>query len=115
MEDEAILARTLYGRKTAEDMTAEDADQMLKAAQRRVERARAAVEQRQGLLASGAIARLDLETAENDLEDKKRVLKLAEDRIRLIKELSAMAETERQLARSGQGGGRGTEGVNDPL
>ena len=99
-EDEAVLKRTLYGLRTAGSMTEEEGNEMLAAAQRRVERARTAFEERERLLASGAIARVDLESASRELDDRKRDLGFAEDRLRLLKELTAMAETERQLTRS---------------
>src|SRR3954447_5777853 len=84
-EDEALLTRTLYGLRTAESMTEAEGNEMLSAAQRRVERARVAFEGRERLLASGAIAKVDLESASRELDDRKRVLGFAEDRLRLLK------------------------------
>ncbi|MFL6449273.1 MAG: hypothetical protein ACJ746_16565 [Bryobacteraceae bacterium] len=102
LEDEAVLTRTLYGLRMAESMAEQEGNEMLAAAQRRVERSRLVFEDRQRLLASGAIAKLDLEGASRELEDRKRVLGFAEDRLRLLKELTAMAESERQLAKSAE-------------
>jgi hypothetical protein len=99
-EDEAVLTRTLYGLRMAGSMTPQEGDGMLAAAQRRVERARAFFDERQKLLASGAIAKVDLESASRELEDRERVLGFAQDRLRLLKELAAMAESERQFAKS---------------
>jgi|tagenome__1003787_1003787.scaffolds.fasta_scaffold20973177_3 hypothetical protein len=99
-EDEALLSRTLFGTKMAGSMTQDEANQMLAAAQRRVDRARAAFDDRQRLLASGAIARIDVESASRELDDRQRVLGFAKDRVRLLGELATMAENERQLARS---------------
>lgn len=101
-EDEAVLSRTLFGMRPTGTMTEEEANEMLAAAQHRVDRARAVFDERQKLLASGAIARVDAESAARELEDRQRILGYATDRVRLLKELAAMAENERQLAKSGE-------------
>jgi hypothetical protein len=101
-EDQAVLTRTLYGLRTESSISEEEANEMLAAAQRRVDRAQAFFNERQNLLASGAIARVDIEGASRDLEDRQRVLGFAKDRLRLLKELASMAENERQLAKSAQ-------------
>jgi hypothetical protein len=101
-EDQAVLTRTLYGLSTAGSMSEEEGNEMLAAAQRRADRARAFFNERQNLLASGAIARVDLEGASRDLEGRQRVLGFAKDRLRLLKELASMAENERQLAKSAE-------------
>src|SRR4051794_387263 len=82
-EDEAVLTRTLYGLRTPGSMTEAEGNEMLAAAQRRMERARVAFEDRERLLASGAIARVDVESASRELDDRKRILGFAEDRLRL--------------------------------
>ncbi len=101
-EDEALLKRTLYGLRTAGNMTGEEAAGMLAAAERRASRAKAAFDERQRLFASGAIAKLDVENAAHELEDRERVLGFAKDRVRLLNELASMAETERQAAKSAE-------------
>ncbi|MFL6417193.1 MAG: hypothetical protein ACJ74Y_16145 [Bryobacteraceae bacterium] len=101
-EDEALLSRTLFGFRPAGSMTEEEANGMVAAALRRVDRARTVVEERQTLLASGAIARVDVENATRELEERERTLGFAQDRLRLLKELSAMAESERQLEKSSE-------------
>jgi hypothetical protein len=101
VEDQAVLTRTLYGLRTAGTMSEEEeANEMIAAAQRRVDREQAFFDDRQNLLASGAIARVDLESVSRDLEDRQRVLGFAKDRLRLLKQLASMAENERQLERS---------------
>ena len=102
LEDQALLTRTLYGLRTPDSMTEEEGNEMLAAAQRRVERARGTFEERKRLLDSGAIARVDFESASRELEDRQRILGFAEDRLRLVKELTAMAETESQLEKSAE-------------
>jgi hypothetical protein len=83
-------------------MTDEEANGMLSAAERRVDRARAVFDGRQKMLASGAIARIDVESASRELDDRQRILGFARDRVRLLKELAAMAENERQLTKSAE-------------
>lgn len=99
-EDEALLKRTLYGLRTLGSMTQEEGAGMLAAAERRAGRAKMLFEDRQKLFASGAIAKVEVESAAHELEDRERVLGFAQDRLRLLKELASMAETERQLAKS---------------
>jgi hypothetical protein len=101
-EDQAVLTRTLYGLRTAGSMSEEEGNEMLAAAQRRVDRAQAFFDDRQKLLESGAIARVDLEGVSRALEDRERELGFAKDRLRLLNELAAMADNERQLAKSAQ-------------
>jgi hypothetical protein len=101
-QDEATLSRTLFGMRTAGSMTDEEANGMLSAAERRVDRARAVFDGRQKMLASGAIARIDVESASRELDDRQRILGFARDRVRLLKELAAMAENERQLTKSAE-------------
>jgi hypothetical protein len=101
-EDEAVLSQTLFGLRTPGSMTEGEANDMLAAAQRRVDRARSVFNDRQRLLDSGAIARVDVEGAAHELEDRERILGFAKERLRLLRELAAMAESERQLAKSAE-------------
>ncbi len=105
-EDEEILAETLYGEIHIQDMTDTAAAQMMNAAQRRVNRQQAIVDQRETLLESGIIARSEIAQFQDELESRKRVLDLARNRVQLKDELRQMAETEQQLARSLQSSGR---------
>jgi hypothetical protein len=99
-EDEALLKRTLYGLRLAANMTEEEGAGMLAAAERRVGRAKTFFDDRQTLFASGAVAKVDVESAARELEDRERVLGFAKDRVRLLKELASMAESEREAAKS---------------
>lgn len=101
-EDEALLSRTLFGLRTPGSITEEEAKEMIAAAQRRVDRARAVLNDRQKLLDSGAIGRVDFESSSRELEDRERTLGFAKDRLRLLNELAAMAESERELAKSAE-------------
>lgn len=98
-QDEAILTGTLYAPGRLQDMTEERAQAMVGAAERRVERESKIVEERQKLLASGIIAKSELRSYQDELDARTRVLALAENRVKLLEELRAMAETEKRLER----------------
>lgn len=97
-EDEGVLAHTLYGSKPVEKYTDADAEAMLGAAQRRVDRQRATVEEKRKLLGTGVIAAVDFESVTAALETREQVLVLAKNRLRLLEDLRQMAETERKAA-----------------
>lgn len=99
-QDEATLSETLYGVMRLQDMTAQQAEAMVQAAQRRVERQTALVEARQKLLDSGVIARSELASYQEELEARRRVLLLAQSRATLLEQLRLMAETEQRLERA---------------
>lgn len=104
LQDEVTLAETLYSSTPIADFTTEQADEMLRAAQQRVDRENAAVEDRRKLLDSGVIARSEFDSLCDELEARKRVLSLAQNRVKLLADLKQMAETEKQLERAGQAG-----------
>lgn len=96
-KDEVILAETLYGSTPVADFTTKEADEMLLAAQRRVDRESAVVEDRRKLLDTGVIARSEFDSLCDELEARKRVLALAQNRIKLLADLKQMAEVEKRL------------------
>ncbi len=105
IQDEVTLAETLYSSTPIADFTAAQADQMLGAAQRRVDREAATVEDRHKLLDSGIMAHSEFDALTDELEARKRVLSLAQNRIKLLADLKQMAETEKQLEHAGQASG----------
>jgi hypothetical protein len=102
-QDEAILSETLYGQMRLQDMTSEQAAAMMEAAQRRVDRQSRLVAERQKLLDAGIIARSEFTSFENELESRQRVRELAQNRVKLLDDLRAMAETEQRLERAARG------------
>jgi hypothetical protein len=96
-EDEAVLARTLYGEVRIADMTPQDAEAMIAAAQRRVDRQAKIVAERQKLLDSGILAKSDVAVSQDELESRRRVLNLAQNRLKLLDDLKQMAENEERL------------------
>lgn len=96
-QDEEILSETLYGEVHVQNMTDSQAQQMLAAAQRRVDRQQEIVDERQKLLDNGIMARSEMASFQEELDSRKRVLQLAKNRIDLLTELRQMAETEQKL------------------
>lgn len=104
IQDEVTLAETLYSSAPMADFTTEQADKMLGAAQRRVDRETTLVEDRRKLLDSGVIAHSEFDSLGDELEARRRVLSLAQNRVKLLADLRQMAETEKQLEHAGQAG-----------
>ena len=95
--DEGILARTLYGSVPMERFTEQQATDMIEAARRRVERRASQLEERRKLLEGGAISRGELDAFQEDLDNRRQVLTLAQNRNKLLGEMKRMAETENRL------------------
>jgi hypothetical protein len=109
-QDIAILHQTLYGK----ELTIDQADEMISAAQRRVERKRKAQTEMQDLMSRGIISKSELSTYSDDLDRATHELDWAKSRAKLIIELSAMVKAEQDaeklaalaesLRQSGQAG-----------
>lgn len=111
-EDQAVLSETLYGHPRIQDMSPEQAAAMIAAAQRRVDRQKKIVEDRQKLLEAGILAQSEFAAFQDELESRERVLGLARNRERLLEELRQMAETERRFE---EAVGNGAPGVNGAM
>src|SRR5215470_10525883 len=92
-EDAALLRRTLYGAELTEDQAAD----MVAAAQRRMDRRRAAVDENRKLVDSGVSSLLSLTPLLEDLDLARKEFDLAESRARLTAELTRMAQAEEAL------------------
>lgn len=92
--DEAILRRTLYGALGVEDLTEEHGREMVAAAERRLERRQARLNEAKRLVEEGALARTALTPLLEDLDRARRELALAESRARLLDELAEIARIE---------------------
>jgi hypothetical protein len=92
-EDEAFLRTTLYG----QDLTAEQADEMIAAAERRLERRKQALESQRKLVTASVAAPLSLGSYENDVQSSEKEYALAESRANLTREIAAMARAEEDL------------------
>jgi hypothetical protein len=89
-QDAALLRKTLYGTELTEDQ----ADDMVAAAKRRVDRRRATYEEGKKLVDSGVASLLSLTPMLEDLDLARKEFDLAESRARLTAELNRMAEAE---------------------
>jgi hypothetical protein len=101
-QDQAILSETLYGQARLQDITPAQAQAMVEAAQRRVDRQTAIVAERQKLLDTGILARSEFTSYQDELASRQRVLELAKSRATLVDDLRRMAETEQRFERAAQ-------------
>jgi hypothetical protein len=89
-EDAAFLRKTLYG----SDLTAEQADEMIAAAARRLERRQKALDAQDKLVKAQVAAGTTLEAPASDVDLAKKEYALAETRAELTRQLAAMALAE---------------------
>ncbi len=101
-EDEAILVRTLYGSSRIEDLSFEDSKLMVEAAERRVVRQQALVNDRKKLVDEGILAPSEIEPERRELEMRRGTRDLAQSRAQLLVQLANMAKAEQELERSRQ-------------
>jgi hypothetical protein len=95
VQDDAVLARTLYGELPVEDLTDKLIEDMVAAAQRRVERQQARVDAAQKLLDEGITAQSSLDAPQQELATRRLNLDLAHSRAHLMGELAALAKFEK--------------------
>ncbi len=93
-KDDEILNRTLYGKVSIEEMTREQAEEMVAAAKRKAQRQEEHIEQMKKLVDEGVMARSEMGLLNEDLETRRRTVQLAESRAKLLEELQNMARTE---------------------
>jgi hypothetical protein len=89
-QDTAILRRTAYG----SELNVEQAEEMVAAANRRLERRQKARDDVAKLVAVGAAPKASLRPLEDDLAAERREVSLVESRAELIDELSEMVSAE---------------------
>jgi hypothetical protein len=92
-QDAAFLRKTIYGT----DLTAEQADQMVEAAGRRLTRREKAFDDARKLVESGVAAEVSLSTSMDDLRMSKKEYVLAESRANQVRQLAEMARAEEAL------------------
>jgi len=97
LRDRQVLDRVLYGGLTVEDLTEEQADEMVAAARRRLERQEKAYKQALELVEAGARARASTEPLLEELNFRRQTLQLAEERASLFRELVAQAANEKEV------------------
>ena len=93
-EDAALLRRTVYGN----DLTDDQAGEMLAAAARRLDRRKQALEAGRKLVDGGVASLLSLTPLLEELDAARKELDLAESRARFTRELAQMARAEELVA-----------------
>lgn len=93
-QDDAVLRYTLYGPSTAQSLTQAQADAMVAAAQRRLDRQSARIEDTQKLIDQGIVARNALDPLHQELTFRETTLDLARSRAQLVKDLMASVRVE---------------------
>jgi hypothetical protein len=88
--DASFLRRTAYG----QELTADQAEEMVAAANRRLDRRQKAVDEATLLVAAGVAPKVSLQPLVDDLEQERQESSLVESRATLVRELSDMASAE---------------------
>jgi len=95
-QDASFLRRTAYG----PELTVDQAEQMVAAANRRLERRQKALDDAALLVTAGAAPRVSLKPFEDDLEQERQECALVESRAKLVRELSDMATAEENFVQT---------------
>ena len=96
-QDDVILERTLYGDLPAKDASDLVIDEMVAAAQRRVERQIVRVNQARKLVADGIAAQSTVTPLEEELTMRRVNLQLAHSRAHLLGEMAMLAKYEKSM------------------
>jgi len=94
-QDDLILSKTLYGEMPVADVNDKVIDDMVAAAQRRVERQQQRVDQARKLVADGVAAESYVTPFEDELAMRRTNLQLAHARAHVMGELAALAKFEK--------------------
>jgi hypothetical protein len=92
--DAALLRKTAYG----QDLTVEQADDMIAAASRRFNRRQKALDDARRLVAAGVSTELSLGPLRDELDRARKECDVADSRAKLTRELSEMAQAEQLVA-----------------
>jgi hypothetical protein len=96
-QDEVTLSETLYSPTKLQDTTPQQAQEMVAAASRRVDRAAVRLEERHKLLDMGIISQSEMAGVKNELYSRQTVLDLARNRLKLLDDLRQMAGQEQRM------------------
>jgi len=115
-QDDATLAKTLYSGSPLAELSGNVGDEMVAAAERRVDRQKARVEQTKKLIADGIEALSAVTPLEQELSMRQTTLDLANSRVRLAADMASLAKLEESIAASqdtpsGPGVDRVTDGM----
>lgn len=93
-KDDAILKKTLFGFVSIQEIDQAQIDEMLGAAQRRVDRLKVRIEVIQKLVDEGVVARMEINQELEEMALRKQTLELAEVRARTFSDLMEMVKAE---------------------
>ena len=97
VQDDVILSRTLYGEIPIQNLNQQMADEMVAAAQRRVERELVKLAHAVKLVNDGIASKSTLDPIQEELNTRRMHLNLAHSRAKLIGELASIARYEQSL------------------
>jgi hypothetical protein len=103
-QDKAILDSTLFGDWPAKEMDDAATAEMLGAAQRRLDRGQARLDQTQKLVADGIVASWSLTPLQAEVTLRRTDVDLAQSRSRLLAERAEFAKMEASIARAEDAG-----------
>jgi hypothetical protein len=95
--DDGILRRTLYGSVRVEDLSEPQAEEMLSAARRRVERIQNRLDRLQPLVEQGIAAPAEMKPLLLEKDERELTLRLAENRAKVFRELLELARAEQSM------------------
>ena len=95
VQDDAVLARILYGELPVEKLDDKLLDEMVAAAERRVQRQQTRVDAMRRLVNEGIAAQSSLASPEQELALRRMNLDLAHSRAHLMSELAALAKIQK--------------------
>jgi len=95
--DDLILKRTLFGAIRVEDLSEPQAEEMLAAARRRVDRIQERLNRMQPLVDQGIAAPADLKPLQMEKDERDITLRLAESRASVFRELLELARAEQNM------------------
>jgi hypothetical protein len=98
IQDDAVLARTLYGELPVEDLTDKLIEDMVAAAQRRVERQQVRLDAMKKLVDEGITGQASLTAPEEELATRRMNLDVAHSRAHVMVELAGLAKFEKSSA-----------------
>jgi hypothetical protein len=96
-KDEELLRQTLYGKLEVEELSPEQADEMVQAAARRVARRREVLDEAKARVEAGAASRTSLTPYIEDYDRMQRALDAANARAQMMKEISEIARREAEF------------------
>jgi hypothetical protein len=95
--DDLLLRQTLYSVLRPEEVTPQQASDMVAAAQRRLDRKQKRVDALKPLIEQGIMARTELTPHLEELDFRRRTLDLARSRAEFLQRLTEMAKTEQAI------------------